>query len=214
MPKIVLATNNAGKIRELFALMAQLQPDIEVLGLRDFPEIGDIPETGTTFEENARIKALAVAVATGLVAVADDSGLAVDALGGAPGVYSARYSGEGATDARNTAKLLTVMDSVADGERGCHFDCVMLAATPDGQEIVGRGIWPGRVAREPRGGNGFGYDPVFFDPVLGCTTAEMDAETKNACSHRSLALRDLMRQWPTFWAKVAHSLRGNARCAE
>ena len=202
MNTLVLATNNSGKIRELGVMLAELQPGIRVLGLSDFPEIGDIPETGTTFEENARIKALAVARVTGLVAVADDSGLAVDALSGAPGVYSARYSGEGATDEKNVDKLLDAMKDVADPWRGCHFACVMLAATPGGHELIGRGAWQGRVAYAPQGDRGFGYDPVFFDEDLAMTAAQMDAKVKNGRSHRGLALRDLMRGWPEFWKQA------------
>jgi XTP/dITP diphosphohydrolase len=202
MNTIVLATGNAGKIRELSAMLKELQPDVTVLGLKDFPQIGDIPETGATFEENARIKAQAVAAATGLPAVADDSGLAVDALDGAPGVYSARYSGEDATDEKNVVKLLGALKDVPDDRRGCHFACVMLAATPGGQELVGRGRWMGRVAHAPVGDLGFGYDPVFFDEELGMTAAQMDAPVKNARSHRGLALRDLLRGWPEFWKRV------------
>jgi XTP/dITP diphosphohydrolase len=206
MNTLVLATNNKGKIRELGALLAELQPGIRVLGLSEFPEIGDIPETGATFEDNARIKALAVARATGLVAVADDSGLAVDALSGAPGVYSARYSGEGATDEKNVAKLLDALRDVADPWRGCHFACVMLAATPGGRELIGRGAWHGRVAHAPQGDGGFGYDPVFFDEDLAMTAAQMDAKVKNGRSHRGLALRDLMQGWPEFWKQARMEL--------
>lgn len=202
MNTIVLATGNAGKIRELSALLAEHYPDMRVLGLKDFPQIGEIPETGATFEENARIKALAVARATGLVAVADDSGLAVDALHGAPGVYSARFSGEGATDEKNVVKLLEAMKDVVDPWRGCHFACVMLAATPGGRELVGHGAWHGRVAHAPQGEAGFGYDPVFFDEELGMTAAQMDAQVKNARSHRGLALREMLRGWPEFWKQA------------
>ena len=202
MNTIVLATGNAGKIRELSAMLKELQPDMTVLGLKDFPDIGDIPETGETFEDNARIKALAVARATGLVAVADDSGLAVDALNGAPGVYSARFSGEDATDERNVAKLLEALKDVPDPWRGCHFACVMLAVTPGGQELVGRGEWQGRVTHAPAGDKGFGYDPVFFDEELGLTAAQMDASVKNARSHRGLALRDLLGGWAEFWKRA------------
>ncbi|KAF5043704.1 dITP/XTP pyrophosphatase [anaerobic digester metagenome] len=202
MNTIVLATGNAGKIRELSAMLKELQPDMTVLGLKDFPDIGDIPETGETFEDNARIKALAVARATGLVAVADDSGLAVDALNGAPGVYSARYSGEDATDEKNVAKLLDALKDVPDPWRGCHFACVMLAVTPEGRELVGRGEWQGRVTHAPAGDKGFGYDPVFFDEELGLTAAQMDAPVKNARSHRGLALRDLLGAWPEFWKRA------------
>ncbi len=202
MNTIVLATGNAGKIRELSALLAEHYPDMRVLGLKDFPQIGEIPETGVTFEENARIKALAVARVTGMVAVADDSGLAVDALHGAPGVYSARYSGEGATDEKNVVKLLDAMKDVVDPWRGCHFACVMLAATPGGRELVGHGAWHGRVAHAPQGEAGFGYDPVFFDEELGMTAAQMDAQVKNARSHRGLALREMLRGWPEFWKQA------------
>jgi len=206
MKTIVLATGNAGKIRELSAMLTEFVPDIEVLGLKDFPEIGDIPETGATFEENARIKAQAVAAATGLVAVADDSGLAVDALGGAPGVYSARYSGEDATDEGNVRKLLGVLADVPEAKRGCHFACVMLAATPGGQELIGRGAWRGRVTHAPVGDHGFGYDPVFFDEELGMTAAQMDAQVKNSRSHRSLAVREMLRGWPDFWKRAQMEL--------
>ncbi len=202
MNTIVLATGNAGKIRELSALLAEHYPDMRVLGLKDFPQIGEIPETGATFEENARIKALAVARATGLVAVADDSGLVVDALNGAPGVYSARFSGEGATDEKNVVKLLDAMKDVVDPWRGCHFACVMLAATPGGRELIGHGAWHGRVAHAPQGEAGFGYDPVFFDEELGMTAAQMDAQVKNARSHRGLALRGMLRGWPEFWKQA------------
>ncbi|WP_028577842.1 RdgB/HAM1 family non-canonical purine NTP pyrophosphatase [Desulfomicrobium escambiense] len=202
MNTIVLATGNAGKVRELSAMLKELQPDMTVLGLKDFPDIGDIPETGETFEDNARIKAVAVARATGLVAVADDSGLAVDALNGAPGVYSARYSGEDATDEKNVVKLLEALKDVPDPWRGCHFACVMLAVTPGGLELVGRGAWQGRVTHAPAGDKGFGYDPVFFDEELGLTAAQMDASVKNARSHRGLALRDLLVAWPEFWKRA------------
>lgn len=206
MHTLVLATGNAGKIRELSAMLAEYSPDIRVLGLKDFPAIGEIAETGSTFEENARIKALAVARFTGLVAVADDSGLAVDALHGAPGVYSARYSGEDATDAKNVEKLLAALRDVPDERRGCHFACVMLAATPGGQELVGTGKWPGRVAHFPAGEKGFGYDPVFFDEELGLTAAQMEAPDKNGRSHRGHALRALLRGWPEYWEKVQREL--------
>lgn len=206
---LVLATGNAGKIRELSALLAQLQPGITVLGLKDFPHIGEIPETGDTFESNARLKAQAVAQATGLIAVADDSGLVVEALNGAPGVHSARYSGDRATDATNTAKLLDALRGVPEEKRTCHFVCVMLAATPDGQEIIGQGTWPGIVAQAPRGSNGFGYDPIFFDVELGLTAAEMDANTKNNRSHRYLALHRLLALWPKFWAATRQETKGS-----
>jgi XTP/dITP diphosphohydrolase len=208
MKTIVLATGNAGKIRELSAMLAEYDSGIRVLGLQDFPEIGDIPETGTTFEANARIKALAVARLTGLVAVADDSGLAVDVLDGAPGVYSARYSGEDATDEKNVAKLLAALQDVPDARRGCHFACVMLAVTPGGRELIGRGEWRGRVTHVPAGEQGFGYDPVFFDEELGLTAAQMGASVKNGRSHRGRALRALLSDWPAFWNNAQQELEG------
>jgi len=187
MKRIVLATRNQGKVRELQAMLAGL--DIEVLGLDRFPGIGEIPETGDTFEENARIKARAVSLATGLTALADDSGLAVDALGGAPGVYSARYSGENATDAANNEKLLAAMKDVPDALRGCRFVSVVAALAPDGRELLFRGEWPGMLAHEPRGRNGFGYDPLFVDQETGLSAAEMSPEEKNTRSHRGRAMR-------------------------
>lgn len=206
MNTIVLATANAGKIRELSTLLASRAPGIRVLGLQDFPEIGDIPETGDTFEENARIKALTVAKATGLVAIADDSGLAVDALSGAPGVYSARYSGEDATDEKNVAKLLDALRDVPEARRGCHFACVMLAATPSGRELVAHGKWYGRVTKARQGDGGFGYDPVFYDETLGMTAAEMDPAVKNAHSHRGKAVAALLASWPEFWKQAQMEL--------
>jgi XTP/dITP diphosphohydrolase len=210
MNTIVLATANAGKIRELSTLLSARAPGIRVLGLRDFPQIGDIPETGQTFEESARIKALTVAEATGFVAVADDSGLAVDALGGAPGVHSARYSGENATDEKNVTKLLDALRDVPDARRGCHFACVMLAAAPSGRELVGRGQWHGRVTGTRQGTGGFGYDPVFFDETLGMTAAQMDPAVKNAHSHRAKAVAALLAGWPEFWKLVQMEMKGSS----
>ncbi|NJB68289.1 XTP/dITP diphosphohydrolase [Desulfobaculum xiamenense] len=200
MAAVVLATRNKGKIAELSQMLEGFE--LEVLGLDAFPEIGEIEETGTTFEENARIKAQAVAQATGLVAVADDSGLEVDAIGGAPGVYSARYSGEGATDARNNAKLLGALDGVPAERRTARFRCVMLACAPGGEELVADGAWEGHIAEAPRGDNGFGYDPLFVDLESGRHSAELTREEKNARSHRGKALRRLLADWPAFWTRV------------
>jgi XTP/dITP diphosphohydrolase len=194
--KVVLATRNQGKVRELQAMLAGL--DVEVLGLDAFPHIGEIEETGETFEENARIKAKAVSEATGLVAVADDSGLAVDALDGAPGVRSARYSGEDATDEKNNAKLLEAMKDVPDGKRGCKFISCVAAFAPGGMELVFQGVWFGRLEREPKGTGGFGYDPLFFDPELSLTAAEMAPEQKNERSHRGRAVREMIKYFPSF----------------
>lgn len=200
MKHIVLATRNKGKIAELEALLSGF--GLSVQGLDAFPEIGEIAETGSTFEENAAIKATAVAQATGLVALADDSGLEVDALGGAPGVYSARYSGENATDESNNAKLLQALADVPEARRGCRFVSVIVAAAPNGAQAQARGQWEGRVLSAPRGGGGFGYDPLFFDPEAGATAAELPPGEKNARSHRGRALRALLGLWPDFWARA------------
>lgn len=197
---IVLATRNQGKIRELRQLLADF--DIEVLDVSAFPQIGEIEETGSTFAENALIKAAAVSKATGLAAVADDSGLEVDALGGAPGVRSARFSGENATDEGNNALLLERMACVVEEKRACRFVSAVAAVSPAGRVIAARGAWEGRVLFAPRGTGGFGYDPLFFDPQAGLTAAEMPAEEKNARSHRGKALRALLEKWGPFWAEV------------
>ncbi|SDF57731.1 RdgB/HAM1 family non-canonical purine NTP pyrophosphatase [Desulfovibrio legallii] len=200
--RIVLATHNAGKVRELAEPLAHA--GVEVLGLAAFPEIGEIDEYGLTFEENARIKAETVARHTGLVSVADDSGLEVDALDGAPGVHSARYAddwpllpGE-SRDARNMRKLLHALAAVPEARRACRYVCCMTAVTPDGRSLTTRGTWEGRLLAEQRGSNGFGYDPLFFDPTLGLTAAQMTPEQKNARSHRGKALRALLEGWAAF----------------
>jgi XTP/dITP diphosphohydrolase len=197
--KVVLATRNQGKIRELSALLAPL--GVTVVGLADFPDIGEIPETGDTFLENARIKARAVCRATGLVSLADDSGLCVDALSGAPGVYSARYAGENASDAANNAKLLAALAHVPEPARTCRFVSVVVAAGPDGRELTAEGAWEGRVATSPSGEGGFGYDPLFFDPTAGKTAAALAPAEKNARSHRGKALAALVAAWPGFWGQ-------------
>lgn len=200
---VVLATRNAGKIRELAEPMAAF--GLRVLGLEAFPALGDIEETGTTFEENALLKARTVAEATGLVAVADDSGLEVDALNGAPGIYSARYGGdlpllEGETrDQRNNRKLRAALADVPEERRTARFVSTMAACKPGGAELVVRGVWEGRLLREPRGENGFGYDPLFWDPEINRAAAELTRDEKNARSHRGKALRQLLAAWPEFW---------------
>lgn len=197
---IVLATRNQGKIRELSVLLEPFQ--VQVLGLDAFPSVGDIEESGSTFEENALLKACTVSRLTGLVAIADDSGLEVDALGGAPGVYSARYSdapGAPATDVRNTEKLLSVLTDVPEPERTARFRCCMAACTPGGERLTAIGAWEGRIAPEPLGENGFGYDPVFWDPQANRTAAQLSPEIKNSRSHRARAVSELMLKWPSFW---------------
>ncbi len=212
MPVIVLATRNQGKIWELSTLLKNF--GLEVKGLDSFPELGEVPETGATFEENALLKACAVSKATGLIAIADDSGLEVDALGGRPGVHSARYSddeGEGdelsgrERDARNTQKLLRELVPVPEARRSARFRCVMAACSPHGARITASGKWEGRIAFEPSGEQGFGYDPVFFDLDLQCTAAQLSREEKNARSHRGRALRKLLEAWPGFWNEVGRT---------
>lgn len=198
--QIVLATRNKGKIKELEDMLSG--QGLAVLGLDAFPDIGEIEETGTTFTENALLKARTVARLTGLVALADDSGLAVDALSGAPGVYSARYSGEGATDEKNNQKLLDVMKDIPEERRGGRFVSVIAACAPGGAEAVAEGRWEGRVLEAPRGNGGFGYDPLFLDLELNQTAAELSREDKNARSHRGRALRALLETWPDFWARA------------
>ena len=203
---IVLATHNAGKIRELGTMMAA--HNLTVVGADAFPDVPDVEETGVTFEENALLKARSVAESTGLVAVADDSGVEVDALQGAPGVYSARYSNDWpprpdeSQDTRNIRKLLHVLRDVPQGKRTGRFVCAMAVCTPAGQHMTVRGTWEGVILDAPRGQNGFGYDPVFFDPTAGKTAAELTQEEKNARSHRGKALRLLLDGWTAFMARV------------
>jgi XTP/dITP diphosphohydrolase len=207
-PKVVLATRNAGKIRELADGLRAF--GLEILGLEAFPAMGDVEETGVSFEENSLLKARAVACYTGCIAVADDSGLEVDALGGAPGIYSARYSDLRplppeakdpalCRDERNNLVLLHELAAVPDTKRTGRFVCAMSACRPDGTGITLRAVWEGRIVRAPRGMNGFGYDPLFFDPKLGRTAAELSKEEKNAHSHRGKALRKLFALWAEFY---------------
>jgi XTP/dITP diphosphohydrolase len=185
--KLVLASQNKKKIKELQDILSALLPDVQVLSLADIGIVEDIEENGTTFEENALIKAK-VAAAAGYIGVGDDSGLCVQALDGAPGIFSARYAGEHGDDEANTALLLQNMENVTD--RRAAFRCVIACAFPDGQEpIVAQGIVEGLITTEKQGNGGFGYDPVFYYPPFGCTLAEVDAVRKNAISHRGMALQ-------------------------
>ncbi len=189
MKTAVLATNNPGKVREVRAILAGLP-----LCLKTPAELGiraAVRETGETFEENAVLKALTYAALAGKPAVADDSGLEVPALGGAPGVHSARYAGEGATDRERFEKLLSELKRVGARDRRAVFRCVAALATPDGRVWTRSGELWGEIAPEPRGEGGFGYDPVFFLPELGRTLAELSPEEKNQISHRGKAFRAL-----------------------
>jgi XTP/dITP diphosphohydrolase len=190
--RLLLATRNAGKLAELQRLLATAVPGVEVVGLRDVPEYPEAPETGATFEENALLKAREAVRYTGLPAVADDSGLAVDALNGMPGVLSARWSGRHGDDAANTALLLGQLADVPDERRGGAFVCAAALVTPDGVEHVLERQWRGTVVREPRGTNGFGYDPVFVPTGLDRTSAELVPAEKDARSHRGQAFAALV----------------------
>lgn len=190
--KVILASKNQHKLTELSAILSQL--GFEIALESEYGLDIDVEETGTTFEENSFLKADAVMKASGLPALADDSGLMVDALDGAPGVYSARY-GHKASDKERTAYLLENMKDVPEGKRGAKFVCVITCLFPDGRKIVARGECPGVIARAPHGENGFGYDPVFYLSELGMTYAELPSEQKNAISHRARALQDFCRKY-------------------
>ena len=189
--RIVLASNNPGKLREIDQLLAAAGMHVE-------PQqrfgIGEADETGLSFVENAILKARHAAAGSGLPAIADDSGIEVDALDGAPGIYSARFAGPGADDAANNAKLLAALADVPDAERTARYQCVMayLRHPRDPTPLICVGTWEGRILRDYRGSNGFGYDPLFFVPTHACSAAELDPDTKNALSHRGQALRALV----------------------
>ena len=191
MTRVVLASNNQGKVREFGQLLADFHMDIVPQSQFQVPEV---EETGLTFVENAILKARNAAARAGLPAIADDSGIEVDALHGAPGIRSARFAGPGASDQANLDKLLADLEEVPEAQRGARFQClvVYLEHAEDPTPIICQGTWEGRITREPRGENGFGYDPVFFVPDHGCTSAELPPESKNAISHRGQALRKLV----------------------
>ncbi|HDQ39561.1 MAG TPA: XTP/dITP diphosphatase [Desulfonatronum sp.] len=206
MLELVLATRNRGKAVEIASLLRDFH--VQVNTLEAFPDIEEIPETGSTFAENALIKARTVARATGLISLADDSGLEVAALNGAPGVYSARFNGFGSTDEQNNAKLLRLMADVPWQDRQARFVCVIAVHAPQygGRELVAKGSWSGRIAMTMIGTNGFGYDPLFLDEELGLTAAQMEPEQKNARSHRAAALRELEKSWPIFIKNITGHL--------
>ena len=187
---LVAATGNPGKLAEIERLLDGL--GWEVLAQSAFG-VEPPPEDGLTFVENAIIKARHAAERTGRSALADDSGIVVDALGGAPGVHSARYAGPGGGDAANNEKLIRAMAGLPEGKRSARFECavVWLRDPRDPVPLIARGTWTGRVLEAPRGTNGFGYDPLFLDPATGCTAAELSPERKDALSHRGQALRAL-----------------------
>lgn len=188
MTQVVLATHNAHKVEELRQILAPQLPGIEVIAY-DGPEP---VENGVTFAENALIKARAAALHTGLPAIADDSGIAVDILGGSPGIFSARWAGPGKDAGDNLRLLLWQLTDVGDEHRGAHFTCVAAVALPGGREHVVTGEWPGRILREPVGAGGFGYDPIFQPDGSYVSAAEMTSEDKNAQSHRARAFHQLV----------------------
>jgi XTP/dITP diphosphohydrolase len=191
MSRVVLASGNPGKVREFNQLLHDFH--LEVVPQSSLGVV-EAEETGVTFVENALLKARNAARHTGLPALADDSGLEVDALHGAPGVWSARYAGPGASDAANVARLLAALEGVPEESRTARFQCVVvfMRHAEDPTPLICQGTWEGRIAAAPRGENGFGYDPVFQVPTHGCSAAELPAATKNALSHRGQALRRLV----------------------
>lgn len=201
--RIVLASGNTGKIRELTELLAPL--GLQIVSQRELG-VDDADETGLSFVENAILKARHAARLTGLPALADDSGLEVDALDGAPGIYSARYAGLPSNDHNNNAKLLQALAEVPEAERGARFCCLLafVLHTDDPTPLIAEGYWNGRILSAPRGDNGFGYDPLFWVPDAGCASAELSKADKGQRSHRGQALRALLARLP---AKLAHQRR-------
>lgn len=193
MKKIVLASNNAGKVREIDQLLSKV--NLHVVPQSEF-DISEVEETGLSFVENAIIKARFAAKESGLAAIADDSGLEVDALQGAPGIYSARYAGENATDQQNLDKLLLALQDIPEAERTARFQCLMvfMRHEKDPTPLIAQGTWEGSITTQASGDNGFGYDPVFFVPDNKCTSAQLPADLKNQLSHRAKAIKALVNQ--------------------
>lgn len=193
MKKIVIASSNAGKLKEFQALLEPLNYEVHTQA-----ELGvtNVPETGTTFVENAIIKARNAALQTGLAAIADDSGIEVDALNGAPGVYSARFSEPNATDEKNNALLVEKLKNVPENKRTARYRAVLvyMRHAKDPSPLICEGSWEGIIQLEPQGENGFGYDPYFFVPTHGCTSAMLSKQEKNTISHRGKALRELLEK--------------------
>ena len=192
---VVVATGNAHKVVEIEAILRDVLPDVRFIALGELGEFPDPVEDGDSFVANALIKARAAFEQTGFMAIADDSGLVVDALDGAPGIYSARYAGEHGNDEANNNKLLSELTFVDDDKRNAHFHSSVVFIKKDGTVVVGEGICPGKIGYAPQGTNGFGYDPLFLpDAVEGLTMAQLTPEQKNSISHRFYALKDLASQ--------------------
>lgn len=195
--RIIIATKNKGKLKEMEQLLAGFP--CSVISMTDAGITGDIAESGSTFEENAMTKAMSIWKATGETVLADDSGLEVDFLDGAPGVYSARYAGAGATDDDNNKKLLDALAGVPEEKRTARYVCVIALVFPSGRSITVRGTCEGYIAMKPEGNNGFGYDPLFYFPGYGLTIARMDPQLKNGISHRGIAMRKLLEKLREAW---------------
>lgn len=188
--KLLLATRNKGKITEFRRILDAVAPgEIELVGLDEFPELHDVVEDGATFQENALKKAREMSRATGIPAIADDSGLCVDALGGDPGIYSARWAGSHGDDVANTAKVLDQLRDIPDAQRGAHFTCVAALYLPDGRSHCEEAHFDGWILHAPVGNQGFGYDPIFRPDGYDLSSAQMSAEEKDAISHRGKSLR-------------------------
>ena len=193
MKELIIATNNEGKVREFQNIFSE--KGYTVKSLKDFPEIEDVEETGTTFEENALLKAQTVAKALQVVVIADDSGLEVDALNGEPGVYSARYAGTDKNDEANIDKVLEKLQDVPEENRTARFVCVLAVAMPDEESFTVRGTCEGFITTERKGENGFGYDPIFYIKEIDKTMAQLSKEEKNKISHRARAIELLAKRW-------------------
>ncbi|MEY3857188.1 MAG: hypothetical protein RLZZ193_837 [Actinomycetota bacterium] len=190
--KLVLATRNQGKIEEFRRILEELAPgQIDLIGVDQFPHLVDVDETGSTFEENSLLKARYTSEATGLPAIADDSGLCVDALNGDPGIYSARWAGTHGDDRANLEKVLEQLKDVPDENRTAYFICVASLVLPDGRQKVAEGRFEGHILHAPVGNNGFGYDPIFQPLGMSISSAQMSAEEKDLVSHRGKSLRSL-----------------------
>ncbi|MDO6423547.1 RdgB/HAM1 family non-canonical purine NTP pyrophosphatase [Saccharophagus degradans] len=193
MQKVILASGNAGKLREFQRILAEF--DLDVAPQSDY-NVPDAEETGLTFVENAILKARNACAHTGFAAISDDSGIEVDALNGQPGIYSARFSGPGATDAKNNALLLEKLEGLPEAERTARYQCVLvyMRHATDPTPIICQGAWEGTILTAPRGEGGFGYDPLFWVPSHQCASAELPAEVKNSISHRAIAMQALLVQ--------------------
>ena len=187
---LVLATRNQGKINEFRRILEELAPgQIELIGVDQFPDLVDVDETGSTFEENSLLKSRYTCAATGLPAIADDSGLCVDALNGDPGIFSARWAGNHGNDQANIEKLLEQLKDVPDDKRTAHFTCIASLVMPDGREQIAEGRFEGHILHAPVGENGFGYDPIFQPLGLSISSTQMSAQEKDLLSHRGKSLR-------------------------